>query len=275
MTRRVPAVALLLLAGCGTAVPNAPLNPSFPITFARADAMLARDAARPVPLRRPLVIVGGFLDPGFGPRTLARRFRACTGDPRIIGVSIGSDDSWADCRRRVTDAVDAAFPTADPDQTTEVDVIGASLGGLVARYAALPPTAGQRPHRRLRIARLFTLSSPLRGASLADAIPLNLHPLQAGMRTGSSVVRATNAPLPTADLYSVFSYARLHDDQVGTANAAVPGVIPWWVSAPPWPRPTHHGSFLDRRILADVAARLRGEEPLSRDPPAPIPPGSR
>ena len=274
MNRRVPILALvpLLLGGCGTATPNAPLNPSFPVTFARADAVLARDAAHPVPLRRPLVIVGGFLDPGFGPRTLARRFHEWTGDPRVVSVAIGSDQSWTDCRRRVIDAVDASFPTADPNQTTEVDVIGASLGGLVARYAALPPTPGQR---RLRIARLFTLSSPLRGASLADAIPLNLHPLQAGMRTDSWVVRATNAPLPAADLYSVFSYVRLHDDQVGTANAAVPGVTPWWVSAPPWPRPTHHGSFLDRRILADVAARLRGEPPLSSDPPAPIPPGSR
>ncbi len=269
----VLALAAALLAGCSTVIPDAPLNPSFPVTFARADAVLAYDAAHPKPLRRPLVIVGGFVDPGLGSRLLRKRFHDWTGDDRVIGVSLGAENSFADCRADIVAAVDAAFPTTDPTQTTEVDVVGASMGGLAARYAALPPEPGERYRRRLRIARLFTLSSPLQGASLADRIPLDLHPLQGPMRTGSWLYAATNAPpADWDDLYAIYSYVRLRDDMVGSANAAVPGATPWWVSGPPRPRSSHHAAFLDRRILADVAARLRGDPPLSTEPPTPIPP---
>ncbi len=267
----------LLLAGCGIPIaPDQPLNPSFPVTNAQADAVLREAAAHPVRLRRPLLIVGGFADPGLGTRSLVKRFHDCTGDDRIAAATLGFDQSWTECRRHVIEAVDAAFPTTDPDRTTEVDVIGASMGGLAARYAALPPLPGDRPHRRLRIARLFTLASPLRGAVLADAIPINLHPLQGGMRTGSWLYRRiADTPLDWDEQYAVYSYVRLADDQVGQSNAALPGVTPWWVSSPPWPQPTHHASFLDHRILADVARRLRGEPPLTTEPPAPFPLGLR
>ena len=268
--RRWCLAPLALAAGCVPPIPDAPLNPSFPLTMSAARAALDYDQAHPKPLRRPLLIVGGFADPGFGTRSLLRQFRAATGDDRIVAVSLGYEQSWAQCRLDIVAAVDAAFPTADPGRTTEVDVIGASMGGLAARYAAVPPPPGRG--RRLRIARLFTLSSPLRGAVLADGIPLNVHPLQAGMRTSSWVYqRIADAEQRWDDLYSVYSYVRLRDDQVGPQNAAVVGAAPWWVSAPPWPQPTHHGSFLDRRFLADVAARLRGDQPLSRDPPASLP----
>ena len=270
----LPAVALLL-AGCGIPIPpDRPLNPSFPVTNAQADAALKYDAAHPKPLQRPLLIVGGFVDPGLGTRMLVKRFREATGDRRIAAVSLGYERDWEQCRLDIVAAADAAFPTTDPDRTTDVDVIGASMGGLAARWAALPPAPGEH-RRRLRIDRLFTIGSPLRGAVLADRIPLNLHPLQAGMRTGSSLyqqINAADAAPDPADLYAIYAYARLNDDQVGTSNAAPPGATPWWVSSPAWPRPTHHASFLDHRILADIAARLRGEEPLSHDPPAPIPP---
>jgi hypothetical protein len=268
------------LAGCSATIDDHPLNPSFPVTFAAADAVLADAAAHPRPLRRPLLIVGGFADPGLGSRLLRDRFRGWTGDDRVIDVSLCYDNSFDDCRRDIVAAVDSAYPTADPDRTTEVDVIGASMGGLAARYAAIRfdgtiggPSVGPTPRRRLRIGRLFTIGSPLRGAILADRIPLNLHPLQPGMRTGSWVYRRIEAATPSwDDLYPIYSYVRLNDDQVGPENAAVPGATPWWLSAPAWPRPTHHASFLDHRILADIALRLRGEAPLSHDPPTPLPP---
>ncbi len=268
-----PPTIAILLAGCSIPVaPDRPINPSLPITMAHADAVLMDAAAHPKRLRRPLLIVGGFADPGLGSRMLVRRFHEYTGDERIAAATLGFDQSWAECRRHIIDAADAAFPTDDPARTTEVDVIGISMGGLAARYAALPPGPGDRPSRRLRIARLFTLSSPLRGASLADAIPFNLHPLQGGMRSDSWLIRRiADAPSTWDDAYAVYSYVRLRDDQVGQANASVHGTTAWWVSSPPWPHPTHHASFLDRRILADVARRLRGETPLSSDPPAPFP----
>ncbi len=256
--------AALLVSGCGS--PDRPVNRSFPLPVARAVGVLQYDAKHAHRLRRPLVIIGGFLDPGWAAPQLRDRFRKWTGDPRVTAVSLGFDTSFDECRRDVVAAVDAAYPTADPDRTAEVDVIGVSMGGLVARYAALPAGPGERS---LRIARLFTISSPLRGASEADAIPLNLHPLQGGLRSGSWLYRRLADTAP-ADPYAVYSYVRLGDGTVGAANAAVPGVTPWWVATPPLTLP-HDGAYADPRILADIACRLRGEPPLTHDPPAPLP----
>ncbi len=275
MTRCWAAAAAGLLAGCAAVQTDLPVNPSFPITHARAEGALTADAALPRPLRRPLVIVGGFTDPGFAARLLTRQFREVTDDRRIAAVSLGWDRSFDECRADIIAATDLAFPTDDPAQTTEVDVVGVSMGGLAARYAAASPRPADPPHRRrLRIARLFTISSPLRGAKLADEIPFDLHPLQPAMRTGSWLYRLLNdGPVRPADVYAVYSYVRLRDDRVGTANAAVPGVTPWWLSAPRPPASSHHAVFADVRILADIVARLRGDEPFTRDPPTPIPAG--
>ena len=52
----------------------------------------------------------------------------------------------------------------DDSTTYEVDVIGQSMGGLIAVYAALDdPTLG----KRVKIRRLYTICSPLQGAKLA------------------------------------------------------------------------------------------------------------
>ena len=266
------ALIALLLAGCAPLPDRGPVNPSFAVSIATARQILHYDAAHRRPLRRPLLIVGGFGDPGYAPPILHDRFGRYTGDRRIADVSIGLDLSWAQCRHDIVAAADAAFPTADPDQTTEVDVVGISMGGLAARDAALSdPT---HSHRRLRIARLFTISSPLRGALLAELTPFDVHPLQADMRAGSAFYRVVNNwPQRPADLYAVYSYVRLRDGTVGVGNAAVPGVTPWWVSTPPL-EPPHDASLFDPRILADIAARLRGDRPLAHDPPARLPSGS-
>ena len=216
-----------------------------------------------------MLIVGGFLDPGWAAPQVRDRFKRWTGDNRVTAVSLAGDTSFDQCRRDVVAAVDAAFPTTDPERTTAVDVIGVSMGGLVARYAALPPAAGATPARHLSIDRLFTISSPLRGARLADALPVDLHPLQPSMRTGSWLYRRL-AVEPPPDPYAVFSYVRLGDGTVGVENAAVPGQSPWWVPTPP-PEFPHDGAYTDARILADIACRLRGEPPLAHDPPAPVP----
>ena len=257
-------VIALFLVGCGTG--RVAVNRSFPVTVARATGILRYDAKHPRQLRRPLLIVGGFMDPGWAAPRLAERFRRWTGDERIAAVSLGFDTGWDACRRDIVAAADVAFPTTDANQTSEVDVIGVSMGGLAARYAALPS-----PGRRLRIARLFTISSPLRGAIFADLPPIDLHPLEAGLRTGSWLYRRLDAEPPAADdLYAVYSYVRLDDGTVGPGNAAVAGTAPWWVPTPRGEFP-HDAAYTDARILADIACRLRGEPPLSRDPPAPLP----
>ena len=267
------AAAAASVAGCGSA--DQPVNPSFPVSTDRALSVLRYDAHHARPLRRPVLVVGGFADPGWAPPRLRDRLRRWTGDDRVADVTIGLDNSFADCRTDIVAAVDQAFPTADPDATTEVDVVGISMGGVAARYAALPPGPRVPSRRRLRIARLFTISSPLQGALLAEATPVDLHPLQPAMRPDSWLYRLLDdGPGSDADLYAVYSYVRLRDRTVGARYASVPGVVPWWVSTPPLQAP-HDASFTDPRILADIACRLRGDPPLAHDPPTPLPPDER
>src|SRR4051794_368235 len=178
MPRAFPVPAGMMLvavvaAGCASEREN--LNPSFPITIEQGRAELERMACDPRPLERPVVILGGFLDPGIGALAVGSELRKCVRDPRIVSVNFLFCDSFDACRQRVVDAVDRAFPTGDPNETVEVDVIGLSMGGLVGRYCAanlptpVPATQGasierQRIARRLRVHTLYTASSPHAGA---------------------------------------------------------------------------------------------------------------
>lgn len=217
--------------------------------------------AAPHALHHPLLIVGGMLDPGIASSWLRSRFSAITGDGRVVSVSLGECMSMDDCCEKIIRAVDAAYPSPGGNQTAEVDVIGFSLGGVASRYASLPTA-----HRRLNIARLFTISSPMRGALAAQRLPL-MHPLQRDLRPGSDVVNALNASKPT---YPIYSYIRLGDTVVGQENAALEGTAVWWVPDAPMTAP-HSGAYFDARILADIARRLRDETPLARSPASALP----
>jgi hypothetical protein len=247
---------------CGCAAQ--PSNPSFPVTASQADREMDRIAASPKPLDRPLVIIGGFCDPGLASAIVRMRFEGLTRDKRIIDVELGTCLSFDECRSKVIDAVERAFPSSDPSQTAEVDVIGLSMGGLAARYAAMPIDTAHR--KRLQIARLFTISSPMNGAKMAAEIP-PLHPMIEPMRPGSQFLTEINAIEPG---YPIFSYVRIGDIPVGVSNAAPPGHTAWWLSSPPL-NSAHIGSLVDPRILTDIARRLRGETPFATDPPAPLP----
>ena len=103
----------------------------------------------------------GISIPGLLSLYLAPQIKRVATDANITGVSFLFDSDFDACRRRLVEQVDKAFPTDDPYRTTEVDVIAVSMGGIVARYAALPAAPGEH-RRQLRIARLFTISSPHR-----------------------------------------------------------------------------------------------------------------
>jgi hypothetical protein len=280
-----------LLAGCGGAGITRPENPSFATPAKEASASLKEMAQAPRALERPLVILAGYGDPGLGPWLLEHRLRGAiqTSDAahgrRVLHVGFAFNTSFEGCRRKVVDAVERAFPCDDPARTSEVDVIGISLGGVVARYAALapmPPAAARatqpaatrpakaRPHdaKRLRIARLFTISSPHRGAIQADQVPA-LTPLHADLRTGSDFLKRLEAATASAD-YTLYPYVRLGDKTIGVDNAAPAGRSPYWLPNLPW-EIAHGQAWCDPRILADIARRLRGEPPLAVDPPAPLP----
>lgn len=145
------------------------------------------------------------------------------------------------------------------------------MGGLVARLAALAPEAREpfgipTELPRLNIARLFTLATPHRGASLAGIVALDA--AARDMKPGSPFLRDLDAAEPDPRLYEMVCYARLRDAWVGATNTAPPGTNPIWV-----PTPARNLAHLtvsrDRRILLDIARRLRGEPPLALEPSPP------
>jgi len=261
LSRSILAILPLILLSLGCA--TQPTNPSFPVTWQQANQDWQRMAAAPKSLERPLLIIGGFGDVGLVPWCVGSRFDALAADHRIVTVALGDCFSFESCRRKVIDAVEAKFPSADPARTSEVDVIGMSMGGVVARYASLPL---KESGKQLRIARLFTISSPLRGANQADWVPA-VHPLIPPLRHGSALIAQINAKAPP---YPVYSYVRLGDIAVGASNASEPGQGVWWLSTPAL-ESAHNGAMFDSRILADIARRLREEPTFATSPPAPLP----
>ena len=262
-------VAFCLVGMLGCAAPQ-PINPSFNVTVDRAQSILHYLEHHKVPLDRPLVIIGGYLDPGIGPAGLAQTFHDITGDRRIITISLGATQTFDDCRSRIVNAVNDAFPSTDPNYTTAVDVIGISMGGVAPRYAARHDPSSTSKLKRLNMVRLFTISTPHQGATLAD-IHLVVSRLQLDMRPGSRFIRRLNMPVdPMERLYSIYAYVRLNDQEVGVENAAPPGQTPWWIGDLPGSS-THSMAYRDPRIVADIALRLRGASPLATDPASPLP----
>ena len=259
---------LTVLPAC---TPSQTSNPSFPLTVKQAKAELAQMRRHPVTLKRPVVVLGGWGDVlGLPPASLAKQLRQATGDDRILSIGFGGCTSFDACRARVMERVDKAFGSDDDGRTAEVDVIGFSMGGIVARYAATPPpeVATDDPtSRRLNIARLYTLCSPHRGALLATVIAPG--ELAMNMRPDSAFMQQLDAQLESAD-YPIIPYARLKDYTVGTANAAPQGVNPWWIDPTPF-TVAHSGAYRDPRIIADLARRLRGEKPYTTEPASPLP----
>ena len=254
--------ALILFATFMMGCDSQPLNPSFPTNPTAARADLGRMESRPRGLKRPLVVVGGFADPGVASWWLKREFETLTGDRRIIAVPLGECASIDQCGQRIVEAVETAFPSGSSKQTCEVDVVGYSLGGVASRYAG----AGWGRGKRLRIARLFAISAPMRGARVAQEFPL-FHPIQWDLRPGSLMLTSLNASKPD---YLIYSYVCLGDTVIGEANAALPGRTPWWVPRAS-PADAHSGAFFDPRIVADIARRLRDEPAFAQDPPAQLP----
>ena len=236
------------------------INPSLPVTVDEGKAALETMKQDPRPLDRPLVVAGGIHDPGFLSASIARKVRSITtDDDRVISVSFFGVSTFDRCREKLIEAVQRLAPSDDPAQTVDVDVIGFSMGGIVARHAARPRDDGGR---RLVINRLFTISSPHRGARLAILPTLDQRKHE--RRSGSPFLQSLDEDLEASG-YELYTYTRLGDLIVGSENTAPPGMTPWWVSTPPFGM-SHTGAHDDPRILADIGRRLRGEPPLATSP---------
>ena len=253
MLRTLLIVSLFLLAtGCAHQS-----NPSFDVSTHQARVILDRLAEDPRPLDRPLVVVGGFADPGIGAGLVHAALASRIRDERVLDVVTAFGCDFDDCRQQLIEQVQRRFGNQ------QVDVIGMSMGGLVARYAAAPLPG--RPG--LNVARLFTISAPHRGAILASLPTLDQKMIE--MRPGSALLDCIALYDAHAD-YELIPYARLGDFTVGAKYSAPPGITPWWISTPFFQDP-HDGANFDPRILADIVLRLRNEPPLTHDPRAPLP----
>jgi hypothetical protein len=205
-----------------------------------------------------LLVLAGAFGPGIPAHHLAAELKKVTNDDRIITVTFGTALGYDDCCHRVLKAVEKSYPSCDPVRTSEVDVVAFSMGGLVARLAALPPDCSEKCRKRLHINRLFTISTPHRGSRLAGLLPVP-HPLMLGMQPGSQLLKRLDAGLKCAD-YQIVAYVRSGDFVVGLPNAAPCGGIAWKAPGQGFAE-NHNAAPKDPRIKADIARRLRGEGP--------------
>ena len=234
----VLALCLLASAGCTTVHPTG--NP---------------DEATHV-LERPVVVIGGWADPGFGATRVAKAIRKATGDDRVIAVHPGWSMSFDQARRSVTRAVDEHFPSDDPDKTVEVDVIGISMGGLIARHAIA--LGGDELGPELDAATLFTISTPHTGARLANLFGF-VGGTGAAMRRGSDFYRDLGFREQIIyQPYKLVAYGRDRDFTVGTAGMRLPehlrGTTIWLTT--PWYSDGHGDANRDKRIIDDILRRL-------------------
>lgn len=238
-------------------------NPGFPLTCDQARADLAAMARRPVALQRPLVCLAGWRALLLLPKNLIANLGPMLASPGshpplpALPIAFPLVDHIPAAAQRVVDAVEACWPNPSGTHTVEVDVIGVSMGGLVARTAAAGLAGSHR--KRLRIARLFTLGTPHRGARLAEDYPVDR--AARDMLPGSTFLQDLDAALDD-HAFELVCYARLHDEFVGATRCAPPGSHPHWVSG--FIALSHLTIGQDPRILADIARRLRGEPSYTR-----------
>ncbi|MBM4107824.1 MAG: hypothetical protein FJ255_03280 [Phycisphaerae bacterium] len=246
-----------------------PINEMFPVTRAQALREHARLRASPVPLERPVLILGGWRAPRLTALGLERTLKPLTSgrDEDFLTVTYPLAGSAASAWARAERALLERFSEGGPGLGRPIDVVGISMGGLVAKLAAMDPERrralgfGFCGERRLHVHRLFTLATPHRGARLARLVRFDAATRL--MRPGSPLLRALD---DSPALERLVPYTLLGDWWVGSGGTAPEGLVPIWL--PPQTLAERAlGHFLINRnpaIVADVARRLRGEEPLGR-----------
>ncbi len=230
-------------------------NPNYPHSDADVHAewdrlaSAARGGAGPG-LRRPLLVLAGYRAPQKQASMAAEALRSLCGAP--AGEVAPLSYTWLHTPLEVCRSVASAARERFGDR--EVDVAAISMGGLIARLLDTGLLGV-----RLRIARLFTIATPHRGAMMARVVRPD--PCAAMMRPGSELLRELEAARAGSAMEMV-CYARLGDRWVGTRACAPPGQEPIW--SPGLRVGTHFVNVYDRRSLLDVARRLMGLEPWGR-----------
>ncbi|MCX5688277.1 MAG: hypothetical protein NTV94_00540 [Planctomycetota bacterium] len=229
-------------------------NPAFNVTPEAIQGLAA--AARssgftPTAPVRPLIILSGYHSPIIPALTLASSLRTLGAANRQNTLAI----SYFFAGRVETAAQQAmAAITRRGWKHESVDVIGMSMGGIVARLLAAD--------HGLKVHRLFTLASPHRGAILTRWIKPD--PAAYALSPGSPLLTRLDTCLP-ASIPELTCYALLRDWLVGAQQTSPVGHTSHWLDVDRTiARPISHFSITsDWRIVGDLALRLMGHTPWS------------
>ena len=236
---------------------------SFPVDACAVNAELARLRANPVKLSRPVVILSGYHTPVQVAWWLRVQLtRLTSGDAADFAtVSYPTQTRIEHAAERCLASLGRRWK-----KLPDIDAVGISMGGLVARYAALAPDRRTHPSReitsspgRLPVARLFTFATPHQGSIRAAKIAPD--DAARDMKPGSAFLDALNAHQRD---YPVICYVHRGDNFVAPPAAAPPGQTAF--TADGSRLMSHFTTAHNPWFLADLARRLRGETPLLGDP---------
>jgi pimeloyl-ACP methyl ester carboxylesterase len=229
-------------------------NPAFEVPAAAIKGLAAAVKAgvrSPAPPPRPLIILSGYHSPIIPALTLASLLRTFGAASRSNTLAISYLGS-----RRVETAAERAMAaiTRRGWNHEPVDVVGISMGGIVARLLAAD--------HGLKVQRLFTLASPHQGAIITRWIKPD--PAAYELAPGSPLLTRLDTCLP-ASIPELTCYALLRDWLVGAQQTAPAGHTSLWLDVDRIiARPISHFSITsDRRIVGDLALRLMNQTPWS------------
>src|SRR5262245_39969257 len=136
------------------------INPQFHMDEEALAAESARMAREPRGLERPVVILGGWHSPGVANWSVESILRPHTSGRAGDFLSITYPFKMS-----VGGAADAAVRAMRERGMwdRELDIVGVSMGGVIARALA----AGTFGHGDPRVRRIFTIAAPHRGAKVA------------------------------------------------------------------------------------------------------------
>lgn len=221
-------------------------RPSLGVSEARR---LLREWARsPRALARPVLVISGWMYPSALLSPITNALLACTTNGREW-VHVSGCPFHLPIQRLAKRLV---LRYQDLSDRYGVDVIGVSMGGIVAREAAR-----SRSQPRLRVVRLFTLGTPHGGArALAKLAP---HHQAQQLARGSRFLDDLNAD-PTSRDFPIETFGLAGDHLVSPQSAhAVSTRRNHWNNALML-LPAHSALHRDPRIIATLVGRLLGRQ---------------